>query len=105
MLNIAIVGDVDSGKTTFLGLLYATQVRSGSNRTDDFRFHAPPASLEAISLVFQQLMSGMFPDPVTKQGITEISFQLGSRRTGGGILPRRRGRGGSSLDASTLRFT
>lgn len=103
MLRVMIVGDAESGKTTFLGLLYATQVRSGSDQTDSFRFHASPESLEAIALVFQQLMSGNFP--VTKQGITEMSFQLGSRRTGLRTLPLLRGRGWAPRDSSTLRFT
>ncbi len=103
MLQVVIVGDRDSGKTTFLGLLYATQVRSGSDKTDNLRFHAPFESLEAITLLFQQLMSGSFPDPVTKQAVNEISFQVGYRRAGLGIL--RRARGWAPGASSTLRFT
>ena len=34
MLEVAIVGEPGSGKTTFLGLLYATQVRFGSDQAD-----------------------------------------------------------------------
>ncbi len=105
MLQVVVVGDSDFGKTTFLGLLYATQVRSGSDKADNFRFHASPESLEAIALVFQQLMSGSFPDTVTKQGINEISFQLGSRRTGLGILSLLRGRAWAPSSSSTLHFT
>src|SRR5947199_69510 len=37
----ALLGDRASGKTTFLGLLYAAQVKYGTGVTDDFRFHAP----------------------------------------------------------------
>ena len=81
-MRVLIVGDSNSGKTTFLGLLYATQVRSGSDKADSYRFHAPPESLEEISLVFQQLMSGAFPDAVTKQAVGGISFQVGYRRSG-----------------------
>ena len=105
MLQVVIVGDRDSGKTTFLGLMYATQVRAGSDRTDDFRFHAPFESLQAITLIFQQLMSGSFPDPATKQGVKGMSFNLGYRRTGLGILTLLRARRWASGAFSTLRFT
>lgn len=105
MLEVMIVGDGDSGKTTFLGLLYATQVRSGSEKADSFRFHAPPESLEAIALVFQQLMSGSFPDSVAKQGLNEISFQLSPLRKGLGILLRLRGKGSDRSPFSTVHFT
>ena len=80
MLEVVIVGERNSGKTTFLGLLYATQVRFGSDKADSLRFHATIESLEMITLVYQQLMSGTFPDPVTKQAIGDMSFQLGYRR-------------------------
>jgi len=88
--RIAIVGDRNSGKTTFLGLLYTTQVKSGSDKADDFRFHAAFESLDEISGVFQRLMSGSFPDSATKEGIREITFRLGYRRPGRGIFSRQR---------------
>lgn len=93
MVKILIVGDRHSGKATFLGLLYATQVRSGSDLADTFRFHAPYESLNALSYAFQQLMSGAFPDPRTKEGLRSINLQLsyGSSETGG-LLNRRRSR-------------
>lgn len=103
MLKVLILGDRKSGKATLLGLLYMTQVRSGSDIADEFRFHAPIESLEAISFVFQQLMSGVFPDPVTKQGVRRIEFQL-SYRNPGGILSRFRGRRWASQDSPSLRF-
>jgi hypothetical protein len=103
MLKVVIVGERHSGKATLLGLLYMTQVRFGSDITDEFRFHVPSESLEAISFVFQQLMSGAFPDPVTKQGIHQIHFQL-SYRNPGGILSRFRGRRWASQDSPSLRF-
>ncbi len=76
MLRVAIVGDHDSGKTTFLGLIYAALVRSGSDKTDDLRFHAALASIEEITGLFQQLMSGAFPDSATKEGMHDFSFEL-----------------------------
>ncbi len=99
MLRVVIIGDPDSGKTTALGLLYATQVRSATDKMDAFRFHMPVESLEVIDPIFQQLMSGSFPDAIAKEGIAGISFQVPHRRTGLGIVPRLRGRGGP--DAST----
>src|SRR5713226_3579785 len=103
MLRVVIVGDPESGKTTFLGLLYATEVKSGSDKADSLRFHAPLESLEAITLVYQQLMSGSFPDPVTKQAVDGIDFQLGTRRAG--LFSRRHSQGPDGGDFSTIHFT
>lgn len=89
MPRIVIVGDRNSGKTTFLGLLYTAQVKFGSDKADDFRFHAAFESLDEISGVFQRLMSGSFPDSATKEGIREITFRLGYRRPRRGISRQR----------------
>ncbi len=90
MPRVVIVGARDSGKTTFLGLLYAAQVKFGSERADDFRFHASFESLDEISGVFQRLMSGAFPDSATKEGVREVTFRLSPPRPTFGILSRRR---------------
>ena len=90
MPRVVIVGNRNSGKTTFLGLLYAAQVKFGSEKADDFRFHASFESLDEISGVFQRLMSGAFPDSATKEGVREIAFRLSPPRPGLGILSRRR---------------
>lgn len=103
MLQVAIVGDRDSGKTTFLGLLYAAQVKSGSDRSDDFRFHAAYESLEEITGVFQRLMSGSFPDLASKEGIHEVKFNLGFRKARLGIV--RRSRAWAPDASATIRFT
>ncbi len=100
-----IVGDRDSGKTTFLGLLYTAQVTSGSDKADDFRFHATFESLEEISGVFQRLMSGSFPDSAAKEGIRRISFHLGYRRAGLRIWSRLRSRGWTPGVSPSLHFT
>lgn len=96
MPRIVIVGDRGSGKTTFLGLLYTAQVKSGSDKADDFRFHAAFESLDEISGVFQRLMSGGFPDAATKEGLREVTFRLGYRTPGRGILSRQRSQGWAS---------
>lgn len=96
MPRVVIVGDKNSGRTTFLGLLYTAQVKFGSDKTDDFRFHAAFESLDEITSVFQRLMSGSFPDSATKEGIREIAFRLGYRRPVRGILSRQRSQGWAS---------
>jgi hypothetical protein len=90
MPRIVIVGARDSGKTTFLGLLYAAQVKFGSEKADGFRFHASFESLDEISGVFQRLMSGAFPDSATKEGVREVTFRLSPPRPKLGILSRRK---------------
>ena len=105
MLQVAIVGDHGSGKTTFLGLLYAALVSSGSDRTDTLRFHAGYESLEEITLLFQRLMSGSFPDAATKEGVHGMRLELALRRPKGSGLSRL-GPGGWEPDVSAaIRFT
>jgi hypothetical protein len=75
-------------------------VKFGSERADDFRFHASFESLDEISGVFQRLMSGAFPDSATKEGVREIAFRLSPPRPRLGILLR--GRRNSASDNSDL---
>lgn len=96
--RVVIVGDRNSGKTTFLGLLYMAQVKSGSDKADDFRFHASFESMDEISGAFQRMMSGGFPDAATKEGLREVAFRLGYRRLGRGVLSRQRSKGWVSED-------
>jgi hypothetical protein len=103
MPRVVIVGNRNSGKTTFLGLLYAAQVKFGSEKADDFRFHASFESLDEISGVFQRLMSGAFPDSATKEGVREIAFRLSPPRSRLGILSRR-GRNPVSDNADLFRL-
>lgn len=88
MLRVAIVGDRGSGKTTFLGLLYAAMVSSGSGRGDELRFHVAYESLDEITALFQRLMSGGFPDAATKEGLRELRVELDASRTGHGLRSR-----------------
>ena len=104
MLRIVVVGDRDSGRTTFLGLLYIAQVKSGSDRADTFRFHATIDSMEEISALFQRLMSGSFPDAATKEGIHEMNVHLGYRGRGAKLLSRLRSQEWNPEDYATVRF-
>ncbi len=88
MIRIAVVGDRGSGKTTFLGLLYAALVSSGSDREDRLRFHVAYESLDEITALFQRLMSGGFPDASIKEGLHEVRLELDASATGRGILGR-----------------
>lgn len=103
MLIVAIVGDHGSGKTTFLGLLYATLVRSGSSREDALRFSVAYDSMEEIGGLYQGLMSGGFPDTATKEGIHELRLELGSPRSKHGLL-RLGSRKWAADAATTVRF-
>src|SRR5438445_10538638 len=90
MPRVVIVGGQNSGKTTFLGLLYAAQVKFGSDKAAGFRFHAAFASLDESSGVLQRLMSGSFPDRATKAGVSEIELPPAHRRPGRAVLSDRR---------------
>ncbi len=105
MLLVAIVGDRGSGKTTFLGLLYAALVSSGSDKEDDLRFHVAYESLDEITALYQRLMSGGFPDSATKEGIHELRVELGAGSSGRGFLSRLGSRKGAAGASTTIRFT
>ena len=87
MCPCAILGDRASGKTTFLGLLYAAQVRYGTGLRDDFRFHAPSGSLNLMSAVYEGMKDARFPSATLKEEITELSFVFGYLRKVVGKLP------------------
>ena len=87
MCPCAILGDRASGKTTFLGLLYNAQVKYGSGIRDDFRFHAPSASLNIMSAVYEGMKDARFPSATLKEEITELSFVFGYLRPVVGKLP------------------
>lgn len=105
MLRVAIVGDHGSGKTTFLGLLYAALVSSGSSQQDDLRFHVAYESLDEITAVFQRLMSGAFPDAATKEGLHELHLELDAPGSARGFLSRLGNRKGAKDQAATISFS
>jgi hypothetical protein len=87
MCPAAILGDRASGKTTFLGLLYAAQVKYGTQQGDSFRFHAPPPSLKFMGAIYEGMSGGQFPSATLKDEVTEVGFLFGYRRTVMGKLP------------------
>lgn len=105
MLRVAIVGHQGSGKTTFLGLLYAALVKSGSDKSDDLRFRVDLESLEEITVLFQRLMSGSFPDSATKEGIHGLSLDVGFRKSNRGAFLRHGSRKWTADSTTTVHFT
>lgn len=105
MLNVAIVGDHGCGKTTFLGLVYATLVSTGSGKEDDLRFHLAYDSMEEITGLFQRLMSGAFPDSASKEGIHGLTIELDIPGAGHGLLARFGPRKRSDTAAKTVRLS
>ncbi len=105
MLRVAIVGDHGSGKTTFLGLLYAALVSSGSGREDELRFHVAYDSLDEVTALFQRMMSGGFPDTTTKEGLHELRVELDAARAGHGLLSRIGSRKGAAGPSPTIHFS
>ncbi len=101
----AILGDRASGKTTFLGLLYAAQVKYGTGIRDDFRFHAPPSSLNVMSAVYEGMKDARFPSATLKEEITELSFVFGYVRPVVGKLPYYIKQKNWIKPFSTLRFS
>ncbi len=83
----AILGDRASGKTTFLGLLYAAQVSYGTQIKDTFRFSASPQSLKYMSAVYQNMKDGMFPSATLKDEMSLVEFIFGYKRLIRGALP------------------
>ena len=87
MCPAAILGDRACGKTTFLGLLYAAQVKYGTRVADSFRFHAPLQSLRLMSQVYEGMKDARFPGATLKDEMTEINFVFGYRKALSGRLP------------------
>jgi hypothetical protein len=77
MCPAALLGDRASGKTTFLGALYAAEVQYGTARSDSFRFFAPPASLAMMSNIYKVMVNGSFPDATLKYEMDKIQFTFG----------------------------
>lgn len=105
MLRVAVVGDHGSGKTTFLGLLYAALVSSGSSKEDGLRFHVAYESLDEITALFQGLMSGGFPDAAIKEGLRELRLELDASASGRGILGRFGSRKGNADHRAVVHFS
>jgi len=57
-----VLGDRGSGLTTFVGLLYAAQLRLGTEDQDEFRFSADRETIRQIESIYGELVAGRFPE-------------------------------------------
>ena len=77
MCPAAILGDRASGKTTFLGALYSSMVGYSTGHEDEFRFFAPPESINLMKNIYEMMMTGSFPDATVKDEVNKVQFTLG----------------------------
>jgi len=75
--GVAIIGPKNSGKTTFLTLLYAAQIRYSEFSDGGFRFYINPKSLEPISSEYNRMQMGNWPSDELIKNTAEISFLFG----------------------------
>ncbi len=90
MGSALVVGDRGSGLTTFVGLLYAAQLRLGTEEGDEFRFSADRETIRQLEGIYGELVAGRFPEWDADWDTHPLSFVFGFRS---GSLPRLRGAG------------
>ncbi len=61
MSSALILGDLGSGLTTFVGLLYTAQLRYGTESEDTFRFSAERETIRRLEAIYGELGAGRFP--------------------------------------------
>jgi len=62
MGSALVLGDRGSGLTTFVGLLYAAQLRLGTEDQDEFRFSADRETIRQLESIYGELVAGRFPE-------------------------------------------
>lgn len=73
----AVVGSLEGPLATFVGLLYAAQIRiSTAQGQGGYRFSCPPESLRSVGAIHQALCSGQFPVAREAQDLTPIAFMM-----------------------------
>jgi len=84
MPRAVILGEPSSGSTTFVALLYSTLVRTAVEREDEFRFAVAPESVDLLTGMYAQLMSGELPGTPRPEEIATMRLTLAfSRRNRG----------------------
>ena len=79
MASALVVGDRGSGLTTFVGLLYAAQLRLGTEEGDEFRFSAERETILQLEEVYGELVAGRFPEWDADWEAHPLSFVFGFR--------------------------
>jgi len=74
-----VVGDRGSGLTTFVGLLYAAQLRLGTEEQDEFRFSADRETIRQLETIYGELLAGRFPEGDVNWEMHPLSFVFGFR--------------------------
>lgn len=88
MCPAAIYGYSSSGKTVFLGLLYAAQTRyTNEQRGETYRFYGDPSTIRQMGSMYNSMRNGRFPPATMKEDMTEIRFKFGYPRAASAILP------------------
>ncbi len=88
MGSALVVGDIGSGLTTFVGLLYTAQLRLGTEEADEFRFSADRETIRQLEAIYGELGSGRFPERDVNWEEHPLSFLFGFRSgVLGGLRP------------------
>ena len=90
MGSALVVGDRGSGLTTFVGLLYAAQLRLGTEEGDQFRFSADRETIRQLEGIYGELVAGRFPEWDADWDTHPLAFVFGFRS---GTFPRLGGTG------------
>ncbi len=90
MGSALVVGDRGFGLTTFVGLLYAAQLRLGTEEGDEFRFSADRETIRQLEGIYGELVAGRFPEWDADWDTHPLSFVFGFRS---GRFPRLGGPG------------
>ncbi|MGB6500705.1 MAG: hypothetical protein WBG19_04820 [Thermoplasmata archaeon] len=89
MSSALVVGGRGAGLSTFLGLLYTAEVRLGSEKADEFRFHVDRESIRRLEAIYGELGDGRFPESEVDWARTPLTFLFGFKRSGmRRVLPR-----------------
>lgn len=89
MSSALVVAGRGTGLSTFLGLLYTAEVRLGSERADEFRFHVDRESIRRLEGIYGELGDGRFPESEVDWGRHPLTFLFGFKRHGlRRVLPR-----------------
>jgi hypothetical protein len=86
MLQAVLITEPGSGGTSFTGLFYLAQTRITTERPDEFRFSAPPESIQRLSSLYQHLVAGEFPAPLAPEDAARIRFEMAYNPPGHGRL-------------------
>ncbi len=88
MSSALVLGDRGCGLTTFVGLLYAAQLRLGTEEQDEFRFSADRETIRELESIYGELVAGRFPEWDVDWEAHPLTFLLAFRSGRLGRLSR-----------------